>query len=258
MFTDPESTKPPKKSHHTKRFHRPVTKLAERSALSLLLAIVIATLAFSLQSSAQSSRTYSYLALGDSYTIGEGVDAKRRWPVQLANFLNIKGKKVAPPIIIAKKGWRTDELYEAVSSDKRVESEKFDLVSLLIGMNDQYQGKDIKNFPAAFEKLLEFAIDVGKRGKKSVFVLSIPDYGATPFGKDNAEKIAKEIDAYNAICEDLCKRRKIPFYTITEISRRATAETDLVASDRLHPSGEMYRLWVAKIVDQVKKSLPKR
>ncbi len=220
--------------------------------------MVITTLFTAIPANAQSDRTFSYLALGDSYTIGETVDAKRRWPVQLANFLNIKGKNVSQPLVIAKTGWRTDELHAAASSDIRVAPKKFDLVSLLIGVNDQYQGKDIKNFPAAFEKLLDLAIESGARGRKSVFVVSIPDYGATPFGKDNAENVTKEIDAYNAISEEICKRRKIPFYTITEISRRANTEPELVASDGLHPSGEMYRLWVASFVDLVKKSLPKR
>ena len=129
---------------------------------------------------------------------------------------------------------------------------------MLIGVNDQYQGKDIKKFPPAFEKLIDLAIEAGARGRKSVFVVSIPDYGATPFGKDNAENVTKEIDAYNAISEDICKRRKIPFYTITEISRRASTEVELVAPDGLHPSGEMCRLWVASFVDLVKKLLPKR
>jgi acyl-CoA thioesterase-1 len=228
-------------------------KIGRRSILATFFLLLCSITAFG-----QSSRPLSYLALGDSYTIGESVGEERRWPVQLANFLNIKGKKVEQPRIIAETGWRTDQLYDAVVADSSVSPKKFDLVSLLIGVNDQYQQKDIKDFPTAFEKILDRAIDAGKRGRKSVFVLSIPDYGATPFGKKNADKIGVEIDAYNAICAKVCERRKVTFCDITAISRRASTEAELVAEDGLHPSGEMYRLWVAQMVESVKKSLPKR
>jgi lysophospholipase L1-like esterase len=129
------------------------------------------------------------------------------------------------------------------------------MVSLLIGVNDQYQGKDIAEFQQWFEKLMAVAIEAGKRGNKSVFVLSIPDYGATPFGKSNAKQIGKELDAYNTICEDICTRMNVPFYNITDISRRASAEPSLIAPDDLHPSGKMYGLWVDMIVADVRASL---
>ena len=199
----------------------------------------------------QENKQLTYLALGDSFTIGELVPTVQRWPVQLANSLNEKGLNVTEPIIIARTGWRSDELIEAVTSDKQVGDNKFDIVSLLIGVNNQYQGKDIKEFPPSFEKLMNIAIKAGKKDNKSVFVLSIPDYSVTPFGKPDAERISREVAAYNKICEDTCNRFNVPFYDITDISRRASNDLSLLAEDKLHPSGKMYTLWVDKIIEDI-------
>lgn len=201
------------------------------------------------------NKQLTYLALGDSFTIGELVEVEERWPVQLANRLNEQGRDIDSPIIIARTGWRSDELIDAVTSDKRVGDNKFDMVSLLIGVNNQYQGKNIKEFPPSFEKLMDIAIKAGKRGRKSVFVLSIPDYSVTPFVKSKAEKIRQEVEAYNSICEGICNRLNVPFYDITDISRLASNDLSLLAEDNLHPSGRMYSLWVDKIFENVKERI---
>lgn len=193
----------------------------------------------------------TYLALGDSYTIGESVGEGERWPVQFASRLRKTGIDVGDPVIIARTGWRTDELNDAALSDERVGKGTFDLVSLLIGVNDQYQGRDIDDYPGAFERLIKVAIASGTRGKKSVFALSIPDWGATPFGRAKAETVRAEINAYNAIAKEICEAYGIPFYDITEISRRARKGSSLIAADDLHPSGAMYLLWVEDILENV-------
>lgn len=197
----------------------------------------------------------TYLALGDSYTIGESVPEARRWPVQLASRLKKGGLDVADPVIIARTGWRTDDLYDAALSDERVGKGTFDFVSLSIGVNDQYQGRDIGDYPQEFERLIEIAVASGRRGKASVFVLSIPDWGATPFGREKAAAVGAEIDAYNAIGKRICDTYGIAFYDITKISRRARGDSSLIAADDLHPSGAMYELWVDRIVDDVRSQL---
>lgn len=198
--------------------------------------------------SAQNSGTY--LALGDSYTIGESVDESQRWPNQLAKALSQKGVSIEKPLIIAKTGWRTDELMEAIKIQKP--KKDFDLVSLLIGVNNQYQNKDIEVFKSEFQQLLEIATEHSTKGKQGVFVLSIPDYGVTPFGKKkDPARIEKELQQYNRICKTICQENSIPFYDITPISKQATADLSLVADDGLHPSGKMYSLWVDLIVEQI-------
>lgn len=192
----------------------------------------------------------TYLALGDSYTIGEKVATGKRWPVQLIEKLDQAGFAFQNPEIIARTGWRTDELLAAM--DKNLEDEKYDLVSVLIGVNNQYQGKPIATFKREFETILKRAIAHCKNGKKRVFVVGIPDYGVTPFGKKSGKSnIGKEIGSYNAICKHIAAEYEIPFYSITDISLHAKNEPDLIAPDGLHPSGEMYRRWVEKIAPKV-------
>ena len=186
--------------------------------------------------------TKKFLALGDSYTIGESVTVAERWPVQLAKAL--RGKKIAveDPWIIATTGWRTDDLKKAILAAKP--SNDFDMVSLLIGVNNQYQGKPVAEYAPEFEELLKMAIVFAGGDKKRVFVVSIPDYGYTPFGKGNQEKISKQIDEFNEVNRSIALRYGVPYIDITGISRRGLAEPHLVASDGLHPSGEMYKAWV--------------
>ncbi len=193
----------------------------------------------------------SYLALGDSYTIGESVATDMRWPVQLQAKLNKEGTEVMSPEIIARTGWTTDELQSAI--DASALADTFDLVSLLIGVNNQYRGYDFSRYEKEFVELLDRAIQFAQGDKSKVFVVSIPDYGATPFGQSaNPQKIGEELDRYNAYAQSICEAREIPFFDITPISREAVNDLELVASDNLHPSGKMYGQWVDLFWEDVK------
>ncbi|OEK01401.1 lysophospholipase [Roseivirga sp. 4D4] len=194
----------------------------------------------------------TYLALGDSYTIGESVDISERWPVQLVKTLNDQGTEMAEPKIIATTGWRTDDLQKGIREDKGL-LENYDLVSLLIGVNNQYQGKAIAQYKKEFEELINTAIKFAGNNPKKVFVVSIPDYGKTPFGAKKEKQIAKELDEYNRIAKHIALSYGIPFFNITPISREAKERPELIAKDKLHPSGKMYSEWVALFADDVAK-----
>ncbi len=191
----------------------------------------------------------SYLALGDSYTIGESVTEEMRWPVQLVNQLRTKGEEINSPRIIAKTGWTTDNLLNAM--DANLGNEKYDLVSISIGVNNQYQNKSITDYEADLNTIFTEAIGASNKGKEGVFVVSIPDYGATPFGASNAEEIGREVAEFNAVLEKVANQYGISFYNITPISKKAKSDRSLVASDGLHPSGKMYTLWVDLFIDEV-------
>ncbi|MFT6879433.1 MAG: acyl-CoA thioesterase-1 [Arcticibacterium sp.] len=204
----------------------------------------------------ESQNNLTYLALGDSYTIGESVSKNKRWPNQLQKTLSAEGLGIEMPRIIAKTGWTTDELNEGINNN--LPNGNYDLVSLLIGVNNQFRGLSIEEFKMEFEALLERSIGFAGNDKSKVFVVSIPDYGVTPFGQtQNSEKIGKEIDAYNAAKKIICDAKGISFFDITPISRQAIYDKDLVASDGLHPSGKMYGQWVALIGDDILKKLVK-
>ena len=196
-----------------------------------------------------SSANLSYLALGDSYTIGESVEESMRWPVQLTAELRSKGISMNDPKIIAKTGWTTQNLLNAMEAN--LGNEKFDLVSVLIGVNNQYQNRSIEEFEADLNIILTEAIGLSKNGEKGVFIVSIPDYGATPFGANNAETIGKEIDEYNNVLLKAATQFNLDFYDITPISKKAKTDLSLVAGDGLHPSGKMYTLWVESFFDKV-------
>lgn len=191
-----------------------------------------------------------FLALGDSYTIGESVVAHDRWPEQLIDSLSARGLDYIDAKIIAVTGWRTDNLQEAIRDAKL--KDEFTLVSLLIGVNNFYQGKSVESYIPEFETLLQTAIELAGGIKSRVFVLSIPDYGYTPFGKSNQEAISQGIDAFNAANESIAKRIGVKYFNITDISRRGLDEPDLVAFDGLHPSRKMYAAWVQKILSEAK------
>lgn len=192
------------------------------------------------------SNAISFLALGDSYTIGEAVEERDRWPNQLAIALSERGLPVAKPVIIATTGWRTDELNNAI--DIANLKPEFDLVSLLIGVNNQYQGRSSKQYEEEFEMLLRKAIHLAQNNSQQVFVLSIPDYGFTPFGKEKKDTISKQIDEFNSINKRITDSYRIDYFNITDISRKGLEDPTLVASDGLHPSGKMYSLWVERIL----------
>lgn len=214
--------------------------------LKLLLILSISFSTFS----AMAQQTY--LAIGDSYTIGESVEEHERWPVQLVKLLNAQGIAIANPKIIAKTGWTTDDLQNGIANDDEL-LPSYDLVSLLIGVNNQYQGKPIDQYKKEFEELIETAIQFANNDPKQVFVVSIPDYGKTPFGAKKESKIAKELNEYNRIAKHISLSYGIPFFNITPISREAKERPELVAKDKLHPSGQMYTEWVDLFVDDVAK-----
>ncbi len=213
--------------------------------------VFIAFITFS--SMAQST---TYLALGDSYTIGESVPIERRWPVQLVNRMQSEGLDVEDPLIVAKTGWTTDELQKAIT--ERNITGQFDLVSLLIGVNNQYRGYDFEQYEREFEALVKRAISFCNQAERGVFIVSIPDYGVTPFGqKKDPAKIALELDQYNAYAKRIAEEYGLAYYNITEISRRAKGDGSLVAEDSLHPSGDMYTLWVDLIFADVRAKVAK-
>lgn len=190
--------------------------------------------------------TLTYLALGDSYTIGESVDVSERWPVQLVKQLKDLEIPMSDPQIIATTGWTTDELLKGIEAAETKES--YDLVSLLIGVNNQYRGYPIEQQKKEFEVLLKKAIQFANMDTARVFVVSIPDWGVTPFaeGRDQ-ERIAAEIDAYNQVNLRICENYGVKYFDITPISRKAAQDESLVALDGLHPSGKMYTEWVELI-----------
>lgn len=196
----------------------------------------------------------TYLALGDSYTIGESVEVEERYPIQLAQKLRANSIDIDTPLIIAKTGWTTDELQAAIN--ERNLQDTFDLVSLLIGVNNQFRGYPIEDYRKEFDELLSQAIDFSGGKKENVFVISIPDYGFTPFGQGrDAAAISLGIDQYNAINDSITQVYGISYFNITDISREGVEQPDLVASDQLHPSGTQYQRWVASFYEAIKKKV---
>ncbi len=194
----------------------------------------------------ESNNNISYLALGDSYTIGESLDKDKSWSIQLTDSLRERGFSVDSPDIIAQTGWTTGQLKEAIS--KADPAETYDLVSLLIGVNNQYQNKNFEQFETEFEDLLKLAISFSGNDSSKVFVVSIPDYGVTPFGQDrNPEKIANALKRYNNTARNISRKYDVSFINITPISKKATTDLTLIANDGLHPSEKMYRQWVAEL-----------
>lgn len=182
------------------------------------------------------------LALGDSYTIGESVEEKDRWPVQLINMLRKKGYDCEDPRIIATTGWRTDDLKRGIEISGL--KKDFNLVSLLIGVNNQYQGRPVESYAPELDELIQIAISYAGGDSSKVFVVSIPDYGFTPFGADKKDEISREIDTYNAENKRISEKYGVRYFDITPISRKATEDPELIANDGLHPSAKMYSQWV--------------
>jgi len=197
---------------------------------------------------------YTYLALGDSYTIGESVRETERWPVQLTEQLRNRNYEMAAPMIIAKTGWTTSDLLRGMDQNLEVQRD-FDLVSILIGVNNQYQGKLITEYEEELRQIFRRAINHSKTLEKGVFAVSIPDYGYTPFGSSNQEKISAEIDRFNQVFKRVADEFGVVFYNITPISRDSN-NPELVASDGLHPSALQYQLWVEQYISQVAEKLP--
>ena len=190
-----------------------------------------------------------YLALGDSYTYGESVPEKERFPNQLVDSLGKQNIKITSLRNIARTGWRTDDLQAGISAAGIADS-TFDMVSLLIGVNNQYQNRSIEVYKTEFTELLNQAIKFAGGRKNRVVVVSIPDYAFTPFGKSSV-RISTEIDNFNAANEQITKAYGIAYVNITPISREGIKEPTLVADDGLHPSGKQYGRWVSAMMPTV-------
>lgn len=195
-----------------------------------------------------------YLALGDSYTVGEDVEQKDSFPFQLSGALS--AYSLGSPYIVARTGWTTGDLIQAILTGGYV-GQTYDVVTLLIGVNDQYQGIDKETYRNNFIYLVNTAITFAKNDKKKVFVVSIPDYGVTPFGKARGGDIGTEIDAFNAINKAESAKAGVNYIDITPESRKAANDPTLTADDSLHPSGKMYALWVKLIAPVVEAQIKK-
>lgn len=205
---------------------------------------------FFLNCTVKEKPSYSYLALGDSYTIGESVNENDRWPVQLSKKLNAIGIAFSAPEIIAKTGWTTDELKTGI--DNQILNYPYDWVSLMIGVNNQYRNRPIENFKEDFETLIDLALSFNGNNKKRLFVLSIPDWGKMPFAKNrNQEQISREIDDFNQVIYEICALKEVLFIDITPLSRRVENHPEWIGSDGLHPSGLQYTEWVNEILTHI-------
>jgi len=193
-----------------------------------------------------------YLVLGDSYSIGEGVEESARWPTQLVRAMRDRGVTFAPPHYIARTGWTTDELSAAIDAEEAAGKlhPPYRLVTLLVGVNDQYRGRPLSEFKPQFAALLDRAIAFAGGDVSHVLVLSIPDWGVTPFarasGRDRAQ-VARELDAYNDASRLLCVERGVNWIDITWMTRAEDSAGELV-DDGLHPSPAMYSQWVARLL----------
>jgi len=199
-------------------------------------------------------KKYSYLALGDSYTIGEAVPIAESFPYQTIQLLRNAGYDFYAAEIIAKTGWTTNELLEAITGT--IFSTPYDFVSLLAGVNNQYRGMSIDDYTNSFETLLKNAISFADKRNDHVFVLSIPDWGVTPFAKDrDTIFISAEIDRFNEVNKQLSHQYNVDYINITEETRKAVADETLLAADKLHPTGKTYAAWAKELVKKIENCL---
>jgi lysophospholipase L1-like esterase len=209
------------------------------------LAMVLLLLNFSAMAQ---KKQLTYLALGDSYTIGEAVPSDQNFPNQLVQMLRKKGVEAADPQIIAKTGWTTGELLNAMAGAQFLP--EYDLVTLLIGVNNQYRGLPPEDYAAEFEKLLKMGIKMAGGKAGNVIVVSIPDWGATPFAKGrNRGEITEQINDFNLRNSRISSKHNVKYVDITEGSREAFINNDLVAGDKLHPSGLEYKRWAEAVLN---------
>ena len=220
---------------------------------------------------------FTYLALGDSYTIGEQVAAVESFPYQTMQLLRqstnraerrqkrlmsppaavanpFGGWQISDPEVIAKNGWATDELKAAI--DTASTSKYYNIVSLLIGVNNQYRNISVSHFRTEFNQLLLRAIQFANNQPHHVFVLSIPDWGVTPFAEGrNRLQIAREIDKYNAACKTMTEKSGCHFIDITSSQREDGNKADFLAADGLHPSAKEYAKWAVKLGEAIKRHI---
>ncbi len=198
----------------------------------------------------QSTATIRYLALGDSYTAGTGIDTLQSFPRQLQRALAQELNRGVSVQVVATAGWRTDNLIDALEEETLEDS--YDLVTLLIGVNNQFQNRPFSQYEDEFPRLLNRALDLAGNDPDRVTVLSIPDYSYTPFGQDlGFENISQEIDVYNNFAATIAEQNGIPFVDITDISRNGLEDTSLVAGDHLHLSEKAYQMFLNRIVPSV-------
>jgi lysophospholipase L1-like esterase len=221
----------------------------------LLITILPISCGISKTKNISEKTTYNYLALGDSYTIGESVCSDCNYPKQLTDSLNKTSKIKTSVKIIAKTGWTTTDLLGAIASENPPQD--YDFVTLLIGVNNQYQGKSFSIYDEEFVKLLDMAIDFAKGKPENVIVLSIPDYGFTPFGQKSgkAEKVTKELERYNIYAERIALKKGVYFENITPITQKGLENPALVATDGLHPSEVAYKMFVEKMFEKASEIL---
>lgn len=209
---------------------------------------------FAAHPSQAQQKSLTYLALGDSYTIGEGVELGDRYPVQLVQEWNKTAKtRFDSPLIIAKTGWTVDELEAGIQATPTA-AEGYDLVTLLIGVNNQYRGRSVESYALDFEKMLQRAIAFARGNKAHVIVLSIPDWGVTPFAISkgvNPTQVANQIDAYNETKKAICAKNGVKFIDITAEYRISGALPEGVVADELHPSSLIYKSWMEKLLLEV-------
>jgi lysophospholipase L1-like esterase len=197
---------------------------------------------------------YTYLALGDSYTIGEAVPLNDSFPYQVVQLLRQKDFSFNAPEIIARTGWTTDELQQAISKASLLS--KYDFVTLLIGVNNQYRGRDAIEYTQQMEELLKKAVELTNGKKDHVIVVSIPDYSVTPHANESdTEKISKEIEVFNSINKALSIQYKVLYVDITPGSKEAANDPSLISDDGLHPSAIEYRRWAEKVVEVISSDL---
>ncbi|MEH6763658.1 MAG: SGNH/GDSL hydrolase family protein [Aequorivita antarctica] len=221
----------------------------------LVFAFLPISCAVSKKNTATEKTTYKYLALGDSYTIGESVCSDCNYPKQLTDSLNKTSKEKTSVKIIAKTGWTTTDLLSAIADENP--SKDYDLVTLLIGVNNQYQNKPFSIYKEEFPKLLDMAIDFANGKPENVIVISIPDYGFTPFGQKSgkSEKATKELVRYNIYAEKIAFEKGVHFENITPITQKGLENPALVASDGLHPSEVAYKKFVEQLFSFAKNIL---
>lgn len=222
--------------------------LATASGIFLLLIFILA------MKHPQQKNTYTYLALGDSYTIGEKVKNTENFPNQVVTLLREKGLEFKEPIIVAKTGWTTDELQAGIKKAKL--QQHYDFVTLLIGVNNQYREREVADYIPQFESLLKKALTYTHNNPRHVIVLSIPDWGVTPFAEGRDRKqIASQIDEYNAANKLVAEKYKVHYINITPGTREAANDKELLAADGLHPSGKEYAKWAKEVAAIIKSEL---
>jgi lysophospholipase L1-like esterase len=221
---------------------------------SVILILVLLTFTHAKQVTKMQSRSYTYLALGDSYTIGEQVPLSKNFPSQTVELLRKNGYDFGAPEIVARTGWTTDELELAINNHSF--DKEYDFVTLLIGVNNQYRGRSSSEYEDQFETLLEQAIQFAGNDSDHVAVLSIPDWGVTPFANGGDRKqIAKEIDAFNTVNRQIARKYHIHYIDITPFTREAAHDPSLLAPDGLHPSAKEYKRWAEIISAWIKSKI---